>query len=137
MEATENKPTKVQGSILACSKGCDSGSGGQFAVVSAKKSGELPKLYPIFDLDDKRFRIRDPMRNPVLAYISTEDEEYKVEIPEIEAYAYSSSLEDALVELVADVVQLCEEILAKHDADLGSAPRLWKQYLSRFIKTGG
>jgi len=88
---------------------------------------------PIRDLDDERFPLRDPSNNPIYAYITSEDEQYKVEVPELEAFAFADCVQDAMIGLVAEIVQMCEEVLVKPDAQLGRGARLWKGFLQSRI----
>ncbi len=84
----------------------------------------------IASLDDVKYQIQ----KPIIAQITYENKEYRAEVPETETYAFDKSVEDVLIEIVAELVQLCDEILELPDEKLGKAPQQWKQFLLDHIK---
>lgn len=94
------------------------------------KPEEEPWFVEITSPGDVKYQIQ----KPIIAQITHENKEYRAEVPETETYAFDESVEDVLIEIVAELIQLCDEILDLPDEKPGRAPRQWKQFLLNHIK---
>ncbi len=70
---------------------------------------------------------------PLYATITNDGDEYKALLPELELYAFAENPEDAFLELLQEVEDLCDEMLALTDDRLGRDPKKWREFLSDHI----
>jgi len=77
------------------------------------------------------------LKRPLVAMVSRDGGEYKVEYPPLELYAFSEDRGEAVREFVADFFDLCGGILEMDDSELGKGPKRWKDELSSLVAKNG
>jgi hypothetical protein len=87
------------------------------------------KVVPINDLGTTRYLLKKPL----LVEISQNDGEYKVVFDPLELYSFNVIKEEALDEIIEDIIDLCDTILCADDSTLGKKPRIWKKILNEYI----
>ena len=112
----------------------DSGSATDAPLVEHRGLlAETTYIMPIDKLPDSCWEVQIPIQ----AYVTKEAEEFRVEIPEIEVCGFSDSIDDALIDVVDEICQLCDEIIGMSEKRLGRSARQWKKYLLDHVKVDG
>jgi len=95
----------------------------------------LPKmqLYSFSKSDNEKYALKKPL----VALISENDGEYKVEYPLLELYAFNENRNEAIKELLDDFFDLCDDILPLDDTELGRHPKYWKEVLHTLVRKNG
>ena len=97
------------------------------------------------DIDDKSefFTIYESnntkytLKKPIVASISKVGNEYKIEYPSLELYAFNEDKDEATEEFLDDFFDLCDNILYVNDSDLGQYPKKWKKLLLTIVEENG
>ncbi|HMX33613.1 MAG TPA: hypothetical protein PKC66_15340, partial [Leptospiraceae bacterium] len=71
---------------------------------------------------------------PIKIEISIEYEEYLVEIPELEIYAYDKDIHECIKEIKEDIIRLYYDLNRERKEILGEKPKKWKDFLNYSIK---
>jgi hypothetical protein len=71
---------------------------------------------------------------PIVTLISKIDNEFKIEYPPLELYAFNDDINEAKDEFLDDFFDLCDNILFMNDSDLGKYPKLWKSVLLTLVR---
>jgi hypothetical protein len=95
----------------------------------------LPKmqLYSFSKSNNEKYTLKKPL----IALISKNEGEYKVEYPSLELYAFNEDKNEAIKELLDDFFDLCDDILPLDDAELGRRPKYWKEELRTLVRKNG
>lgn len=102
-----------------------------FKRVSALEALKAEHLasYQLHELGDDRFEVK----NPIPIIIKFENDEYIVEQPELELYAYDEVLSVALGELKDDIVEMIEDTILDEHVKLGAGARRRRRSLEAFV----
>jgi hypothetical protein len=73
----------------------------------------------------------------LVALVSENEGEYKIEYPKLELYAFNEDKNEAIKELLDDFFDLCDDILPLDDAELGRYPKYWKDELLSIVRKNG
>jgi len=83
----------------------------------------------ITDLGSERYRVTEP----IYLHVGVEDDEQFVEVPELGLYADGQDMLDGKIELIRDIVSLCDTIYSLTPDQLGKDPKRWKAFLDSHI----
>jgi hypothetical protein len=73
------------------------------------------------------------LKKPLIAMVSENAGEYKVEYPMLELYAFNENKNEAIKELLDDFFDLCDDILPLDNAKLVQYPKYWKEELQTLV----
>jgi len=95
----------------------------------------IPKiqLYSFLKSNNEKYSLKKPL----VALISEDCGEYKIEYPLLELYAFNEDKNEAVKELLDDFFDLCDDILPLNDAELGRYPKYWKTVLHTLVRKNG
>ena len=77
------------------------------------------------------------LKKPVVALIYSDNNEYKIEYPQLELYAFSEDKNEVIREFIDDFFDLCDDILPCADSELGKYPKCWKEILQTLVRKNG
>lgn len=90
---------------------------------------DLSEVLVIDDLRTDKFQLS----RPLALRKSFDGNEYRIEAPQVELYAFSDSLSDAVDEIIEELIDLCEVVLSAPMANLTLKTYKWKLFLEQYI----
>ncbi len=73
------------------------------------------------------------LKRPLMLKVTELEDEFRVEIPQLELYAFSSSYEEAIKEVSSELLNLCEVLFDESSRNLSNKPLAWKRFLQQFV----
>jgi len=101
--------------------------------LSAKNDSPKIELFTLSKSNNEKYTLKKPL----VALISRNDDEYKIEYPQLELYAFSENKNEVIQEFIDDFFDLCDDILLLDDSQLGQYPKFWKEMLHTLVKKNG
>jgi hypothetical protein len=87
------------------------------------------ELMFLSDLQSKRFRLIKPLS----LLLIKKNNEYILEFPSLELYAYGENKDEVILEFKEELLDLSETLFEEYDTNLGKFPKIWKTILSTII----
>jgi len=99
----------------------------------ARNDSQKVELFTLSKSNNEKYTLKKPL----VALISKNDGEYKLEYPQLELYAFSEDKDEVIKEFMDDFFDLCDDILPCNDSELGKHPKYWKEMLHTLVRKNG
>ncbi len=73
------------------------------------------------------------LKRQLCIHIKKNENDYFVELPQVELYAYGDDLESTIDEIKDELIDLCDVVFSEKEMNLSNKVKKWKKFLEQYI----